>query len=525
MTKTTVVFLVLLCAVLFLAGCDPTHADSFDLWVGVCIDTSDGSGVTAESASSLTSCLLPEVVHRRGRIRWYAMDGTRGTVLVGEFRAGVPARSSRAAILAFERRSIAEGERLFTQARAAVFSAHPSQSPLAYALSIMAADASEQRHEVKLYFLSDAREASEIADFECRPPSISSWLSRLQNAGALLPGTLQGVTVTFVGAPLLAPVPGNRCAPSLPRGRFVRELWKSAITAAGGQVVFVEHLEPKETVLFFFTGPLGFWRKTRVRLRAWRDRAKKRYAPRAIILELLGPKPGLDPTDPKHEHALSRGQTLQLLIAEASAQLEAVCDALTQYVRWIYPFTGVLLGAGAETAACIQVFTESGLRFPHNIVFGITIAAFVIIAIIGANKHADKTGTRPWWYQLVIIGLAVFVIAMTAVRITNATTGDQDWWEEASLGLVLLFGSVGPAIFSELCLHHLRDSLPLVRQRRVFERRLRQYQAELDTIKTTLSREAELRRSWEWEYEVYQATYDGINPPTTGSALPLHGGA
>jgi hypothetical protein len=355
---------------------------------------------------------------------------------------------------------------------------------------------------------------------------VQSWLSRLHDGGALLPGTLSGITVTFVGAPLFATVKGDVCQPSLVRGHAVRDLWTKAITAAGGDVRFVQQVDPSESVIFFIAPYLLFWRKVRVKLRAMRDRSRHRYSPMAIILELLGSTPELDANDPAHQTMLDQTAHYRLVLPELKAQLNAVRDELTKHVRWIYPFLGVDLSVAVEFATCVQLFTDGGLKFPHNVLFALTLASFIVIVVIIAAKHAETTGERPWWYKLVIIGIIVFVVSMTVVRVSNAMTGDQEWWQEVGYATILLLGCIGPAIACEFCLAPLRAVLPIVRQRRELQHRVTKYQRELDELISRLSKQAALRRAWICERDILHATYDGINPPPQGSSpsqgIPLN---
>jgi MFS family permease len=91
--KRLLLLAALFCVALFSAGCAlVSSASSPPLVMVLCADTSDGSGVSAASMTSLVDSLLPELVGRRGTMVFWALDDVEGAVLVGRFVVGTPLR-------------------------------------------------------------------------------------------------------------------------------------------------------------------------------------------------------------------------------------------------------------------------------------------------------------------------------------------------------------------------------------------------------------------------------------------------
>jgi len=479
-------------------------------------DTSPGAGCTESRVATVTAAVLPSVVRQQGALRWYRLDDVQSVVQVGKYVVGAPVRESRAAIANHEREAIADGQRVWQQVQAGIFAVTPRSSPLAIGLSLVVADAKTTSNDVHVWVLSDGRETG-LADFECNPPSRESWLAALRQTGALLPGSLDGVTISFLGINPAAPVPGNRCKTTLRRGLLVQELWKAALEQAGARVEFSREDDiPNTAIIYFLTPALLGWRKARVKLRAMRDRARGVYRRLPIIIELIGPRPEIDPSDPKHQRYSLRLRVLEVSVEDIRARLYVLLDTLTQYVRWWIPFLGMVFAYLTELIAWAVLLRDAGMPSPERWFIGSMGALFVIFMVVVAVRQEREEGARPWWYKLLLAALAILVLALAVVRVSNAMTGDTNWWEELALGLILVFGSIGPALASEYLASILRPIWPLVAQARELKRRLHREEQELDEITDLLSKQAQLRRAWECEASMLGAVYDGINPDANG---------
>ncbi|MFA6954324.1 MAG: hypothetical protein WC538_00470 [Thermoanaerobaculia bacterium] len=125
--------------------------------------------------------------------------------------------------------------RLLAAAQLAMAKPKPSASPIAEALTVVSW--AEVRTNTRIIIvLTDARQVSPIADFECKAlPDEDTWIRALKANRSLAPYSLDSVSVhfAFVG---VTPVAGRKCRVSLERETEIRELWRVAIARAGGML-------------------------------------------------------------------------------------------------------------------------------------------------------------------------------------------------------------------------------------------------------------------------------------------------
>jgi hypothetical protein len=397
--------------------------------------------------------------------------------------------------------------------RDGMFSGHPRTSPLSLALTVMSTNAPKNA-EVRYYLASDAREWASGVDMECHPPSLERWTSRLHDTGRLPADSLKGSTVFFVGVRPAMTVPGNRCPANLAMMNQTRALWEAAIGNAGGRVVFAHNQDdlPGLAVIFFTGSGVLWWRKQKVKARAEKNLKSNRYASDAIITELIGPKPCLDPEDPEHETALRRIDHLRVLVEELKGRRRAIGEELAAHIRWGYLAAGAAFAILTEGVAWVIILRDGGVPSPERYLMGLMLGFFFIILVTFAAARAETTGKRGWFIaSLVTIG--IISIAATCVRVNNALANGASTGEELALGILLLCAALGPAVACEYLLRPLRPVLPLVRLGKEIKKQHRNEKRELDIVTNRLSREARLRRGWETERAMLKACYDGINPP------------
>jgi hypothetical protein len=514
--------IALFCALVLASACQVTWPPQEKALLVRCVfDPSRDSGVSPMTATNLIDALLPGVIGRRGVLEFYRLDDVEGASLLGRFVTGQPLRESRSAIAAFERDRLAEAKRSFALLRDTIFSSPPRSSPLALSLTVLSMNVPKDT-EVRYFLASDAREYSQGVDFECHPPTIDTWSEILQRDGLLPAGSLKGTTTTFVGVRPLMPTPGNRCPASLSLMNQTRSLWVSTITNAGGKVAFSSDSNDPSfplslATLLFYSGGVLAWRKMRVRRRAKRDSNENRYAFQSILMDLIGPKPGLDPDHPEHQQLQNRRAHLEPLTDQLRAQLKTIRERLTEHVRWIYYAFGCNLCALAEMSAWVFMFQQAGMPSPERYLLGSMTGLFVLIAIGFAVKHAQETGRRGWFYATIAI-LGIIVIAATMVRVANAMATGGELYEELAFAILIAVGVVGPGLALEYLLQPLKAVLPLVRMRREVKKQFREASRELLAVTKKLAHHANLRRAWEWEREVLKGVYDGYNPPPNNPA-------
>jgi hypothetical protein len=123
--------------------------------------------------------------------------------------------------------------RLVAAAQLAMAKPKPGASPIAETLTVVSW--AEARTTTRIIIvITDARQVSPIADFECKAlPDEDTWIRALAANRSLTPHSLESVSVhfAFVG---VTPVAGRGCRVSLERETEIRELWRVAIARAGG---------------------------------------------------------------------------------------------------------------------------------------------------------------------------------------------------------------------------------------------------------------------------------------------------
>ena len=89
----------------------------------------------------------------------------------------------------------------------------------------------------RIVVMSDLREYSDLLDAECRPlPTRAEWLAKLRRRHLLPAGSLAGARVHFARA-FGGPATGRGCSWSVARDLALRELWGTAVQAAGAAEV------------------------------------------------------------------------------------------------------------------------------------------------------------------------------------------------------------------------------------------------------------------------------------------------
>lgn len=123
--------------------------------------------------------------------------------------------------------------RLLAAAQLAMAKPKPGASPIAETLTVVSW--AEARTTTRIIIvITDARQVSPLADFECKAlPDEDTWIRLLAANRSLAPHSLESVSVhfAFVG---VTPVAGRGCRVSLERETEIRELWRVAIARTGG---------------------------------------------------------------------------------------------------------------------------------------------------------------------------------------------------------------------------------------------------------------------------------------------------
>lgn len=209
-------------------------------------DSSDGASCTAATLRELIDNILPLIAERPGSILriWALGDDLSSTTIIATSmntrRTALSGRAERSA----QARFVAEETAYVMKAAMPVFSAaRPRQSPIAECIGRIAL-AHAAPGVLHLYVvLSDGLQFSTALgdDFECGTlPAASAWSSRLATEQVFATGALRNSIIVFTH---VTPVPiARKGCPKASLARFgqVRNLWTTALTAAGARKVVFE---------------------------------------------------------------------------------------------------------------------------------------------------------------------------------------------------------------------------------------------------------------------------------------------
>lgn len=209
-------------------------------------DSSDGASCTAATLRELIDNILPVIAERPGSILriWSLGDDLPSTTIIATSvntrRTALSGRVERSA----QTRFVAEETAFLMKAVMSIFSAtRPRQSPIAEGIGRIAL-AHAAPGVLHLYVvLSDGLQFSHALgdDFECGTlPAASAWSSRLAAEQVFAAGALRNSAIAFTH---VTPVPiARKGCPKASLARFgqVRNLWTTALTAAGARKVVFE---------------------------------------------------------------------------------------------------------------------------------------------------------------------------------------------------------------------------------------------------------------------------------------------
>lgn len=206
------------------------------------LDLSKASPVdvkTARMSGELIADLLASGEEGRA---WAATLGEDASS-IREFLATAPPTTHRRGAKARKAAAAAKraeiGAAFGREAEAAVAGTPLRASLIAEAATLLSRGFSRGEAERFLVLVSDGRQFSTAdgIDMECRIPSAKSFEKYLSKRHLLPEGSLQGVTVVFVGVGV-KPVDGRRCEVSIASLDELEADWRAALERAGAEVLF-----------------------------------------------------------------------------------------------------------------------------------------------------------------------------------------------------------------------------------------------------------------------------------------------
>jgi hypothetical protein len=210
---------------------------------GLC-DSSEGAPCSAATLREFIDNVMPIIAERPGSVIriWSLGSNLISTTLVATSTNTRRRLRSERAERAAEGRFVAEETADLMKKSASIFGADPARrSPIAEGFGRIALVHRSGGAQHLIVAISDALEFSSFGNWECGElPAATQWVSRLAEERVLTSGALRNNIVAFAHA---APVMASRkgCpAMTLARDAQVRDLWTSALKAAGASKVVFE---------------------------------------------------------------------------------------------------------------------------------------------------------------------------------------------------------------------------------------------------------------------------------------------
>jgi hypothetical protein len=204
--------------------------------VDVICDASVGSSCVRTTLESVLDAELRRIIERPGStVRLWELGSTVGeTRLIGEQRVPVATKPNARARRAHEDGIAVTAKAYFLKsAESALRGPGKRRSPILEGLTKVALARDPGAAHRRIVVVTDGREYSDLADFECgNLPQPAIFVRELQRRSVFTPGALADTSVLFVGM-TMDNIHGGRCAASVAREVAVRDLWRAALVGAG----------------------------------------------------------------------------------------------------------------------------------------------------------------------------------------------------------------------------------------------------------------------------------------------------
>jgi hypothetical protein len=189
------------------------------------------------------------------------------------------------------------------------------------------------------------------------------------------------------------------------------------------------------------------------------------------LTSTLGPRPEWDTSNPYYMQLTSDMQAGPL--PELEDDLRNIEEEQTRHTAPLLLTIVLFLLYGAEAVGSILIFRALGYDGAVRFILGAMLAALVFFITIIAAKQSER-GQRTGWFYLAIIAYALLIVAITIVRVHEASTEDTSLLMELATGALMMFTSVGPALYAEYIGRQREVSVRLARRARQLRRRIRQ---------------------------------------------------
>lgn len=223
------------------------------------------------------------------------------------------------------------------------------------------------------------------------------------------------------------------------------------------------------------------------------------------LTSTLGPRPAWDTSNPYHMQLTSDMQAGAL--PELEDDLRGIEEEQTRHTAPFLLTAGLALLYGAEAVGAVLIFRALGYEGAVRFILGAMLAALIFFITIIAAKQSER-GQRTGWFYIAVAAFALLIAAITVVRVNEASNEDTSLLTELATGALMMFTSVGPALYAEYLGRQREASVRLARRARQLRRRIRAMRARRETAQHQYAQFGRELLAYERRREQLRNTYD-----------------
>jgi hypothetical protein len=249
-------------------------------------------------------------------------------------------------------------------------------------------------------------------------------------------------------------------------------------------------------------------RRLEERAHKQRESAEESLVEHEVVVA-VGPRPAWDPVN-NPEHGLILRDLDRSEIEELEADLRGAEDEASRHTApWILfcSLVGLFI---VEWIGTTMVVRALDFENPERSILGGMLAIFAFFITYCSVRFAlptvasgEAAPRRSPWFYVVPVGYALFVLAVTALRVHEASaTAEGSLTADIASGLVMLFVTIGPAAVAEMVMRRWVPAARAAKRRRTLRRRLARRQRALrraENYRRNLG-----RRQEEWDRKAAQ---------------------
>lgn len=222
------------------------------------------------------------------------------------------------------------------------------------------------------------------------------------------------------------------------------------------------------------------------------------YGADEYIAEKLGPEPRFDPVNNlAHAQTASRLQQ-DPVVDEGHADIRREEEELTRHPPIRFAIGVILALLGIELVSTLHTLKEAGFMMPERAVFGAALG----VGIFAIAWYAGRTHDPLRLYATYLV-LGVVVFATASIR-SDASEGNTGW----ASGLLLVAGTIGPAILAERFLRAIEPTLPILRRVHAIRRQIAPAASATSSARREVRAIEHKRERWQRESQRRKAIYD-----------------